>query len=145
MITCSVLLFSEGKNLIYNPSLLLTKLVPTPFSSHAFHPLDGYLQSVPYHLFVFLFPLQKYVYLGLFVFVNVWTILIHDGNFLLLTETHSILLSCQALTYNISCIFVGAYLTANPFINGAAHHTLHHLYFNYNYGQYFTLWDRVGG
>jgi lathosterol oxidase len=22
---------------------------------------------------------------------------------------------------------------------------MHHLYFNYNYGQYFTLWDRVGG
>uniref|UniRef100_A0A1D1XVU8 aldehyde oxygenase (deformylating) n=1 Tax=Anthurium amnicola TaxID=1678845 RepID=A0A1D1XVU8_9ARAE len=92
-------------------------IVPTPFSSHAFHPLDGYLQSVPYHLFVFLFPLQKYMYLGLFVFVNVWTILIHDG----------------------------AYVTAHPLINGAAHHTLHHLYFNYNYGQYFTLWDRVGG
>ncbi|CAG8509202.1 4037_t:CDS:2 [Paraglomus occultum] len=60
---------------------------------------------------------KKYMYLGLFVFVNIWTILIHDG----------------------------AYLTSNPLINGAAHHTLHHLYFNYNYGQYFTLWDRVGG
>ncbi|CAG8843491.1 32811_t:CDS:1, partial [Racocetra persica] len=25
------------------------------------------------------------------------------------------------------------------------HHTLHHLYFNYNYGQYFTIWDKIGG
>ena len=32
-----------------------------------------------------------------------------------------------------------------PFINGAANHTIHHLYFDYNYGQYFTLWDRIGG
>ncbi len=21
----------------------------------------------------------------------------------------------------------------------------HHVYYNYNYGQYFTLWDRIGG
>jgi sterol desaturase/sphingolipid hydroxylase (fatty acid hydroxylase superfamily) len=50
--------------------------VPTPFASHAFHPLDGYLQSVPYHLFIFLFPLQRWLYLGLFVFVNFWSILV---------------------------------------------------------------------
>jgi sterol desaturase/sphingolipid hydroxylase (fatty acid hydroxylase superfamily) len=30
-------------------------------------------------------------------------------------------------------------------INGAACHTMHHLYFNYNYGQFTTFWDRVGG
>jgi len=30
-------------------------------------------------------------------------------------------------------------------INGPAHHTLHHLYFVCNYGQYFTWADRVGG
>ncbi|CAG8700345.1 6574_t:CDS:2 [Gigaspora rosea] len=37
------------------------------------------------------------------------------------------------------------YLSSGTFINGAAHHSLHHLYFNYNYGQYFTLWDKIGG
>jgi Delta7-sterol 5-desaturase len=31
------------------------------------------------------------------------------------------------------------------FINGPAHHTLHHLYFTCNYGQYFTWADRVNG
>lgn len=35
---------------------------------------------------------------------------------------------------------------ANSYIiNGAACHTMHHLYFNYNYGQFTTLWDRLGG
>ena len=29
-------------------------------------------------------------------------------------------------------------------MNGTAHHTIHHSEFNYNYGQYFTLWDRIG-
>ena len=50
--------------------------VPTPFASHAFHPVDGYLQSVPYHLFIFLFPLHRILYLGLFVFVNFWSIFV---------------------------------------------------------------------
>ncbi|CAE6435358.1 hypothetical protein ACGC1H_002876 [Rhizoctonia solani] len=95
-------------------------LIPTPFASHAFHPVDGYLQSVPYHLFIFLFPLQRWVYLGLFVAVNFWSIFIHDSDM---------------ITGN----------TLINIINGPAHHTLHHLYFTCNYGQYFTWADRWGG
>ncbi|KIK28702.1 hypothetical protein PISMIDRAFT_550227 [Pisolithus microcarpus 441] len=95
-------------------------IIPTPFASHAFHPVDGYLQSVPYHLFVFLFPLHRYLYLALFVFVNFWSILIHDSDMITGHPLESI-------------------------INGPAHHTLHHLYFTVNYGQYFTWADRVYG
>lgn len=95
-------------------------LVPTPFASHAFHPLDGFLQSCPYHLYPFLFPLHKVLYLCLFVFVNIWTVSIHDAD------------------YRVPDLL-------KPFINGSAHHTDHHLFYNYNYGQFFTLWDRIGG
>lgn len=94
--------------------------VPTPFASHAFHPLDGYAQSLPYHIFVFLFPLHRFVYMGLFVFVNCWSILIHDSDVIVNSPLEKI-------------------------INGPSHHTLHHLYFNVNYGQYFTGCDRLGG
>ncbi|KAG6333213.1 hypothetical protein ID866_5882 [Astraeus odoratus] len=113
--------------LLHHPSIYKTFhkphhkwIIPTPFASHAFHPVDGYLQSVPYHLFIFLFPLHRYLYLGLFVFVNFWSIFIHDSDM----------------------------ITGHPLeniINGPAHHTLHHLYFTVNYGQYFTWADRVGG
>lgn len=75
-------------------------IMPTPFASHAFHPIDGFLQSVPYHIYPLLFPLQKFAYVGLFVFVNVWTIFIHDGE----------------------------YMANSPILNGAACHTMHHLY-----------------
>lgn len=92
-------------------------IVSTPFASHAFHPVDGFLQSLPYHIFPFIFPLQKVSYILLFLFVNIWTVMIHDGD----------------------------YMARDPVINGAACHTVHHLYFNYNYGQYTTLWDRIGG
>lgn len=51
-------------------------LVPTPFASHAFHFVDGYLQSVPYHLFIYIFPLQRMLYLCLFVAVNFWSIFV---------------------------------------------------------------------
>lgn len=94
--------------------------IPSPFASHAFHPLDGFMQSLPYHIYPFIFPLHKAVYLGLYLAVNIWTISIHDGNF----HVPQIL---------------------KPFINGSAHHTDHHMFFECNYGQYFTLWDRLGG
>lgn len=94
--------------------------VPTPYASHAFHPVDGFLQSVPYHIYPFLFPLHKVVYLILFVIVNVWTVSIHDGD------------------YRVPALL-------QPFINGSAHHTDHHVLYKYNYGQFFTLWDRIGG
>ena len=94
--------------------------VPTPFASHAFHPIDGFLQSLPYHIYPFIFPLHKILYLILFVMVNVWTVSIHDGD------------------YRVPKIL-------EPFINGSAHHTDHHLLYKYNYGQFFTLWDRLGG
>ena len=93
--------------------------VPTPFASHAFHPVDGFLQSCPYHIYPFLFPLHKFTYLGLFVFVNFWTVSIHDGY------------------YRVPDTF-------KPIVNGSAHHTDHHLFYNFNYGQFFTLWDRIG-
>ncbi|KAJ3018997.1 UNVERIFIED_CONTAM: c-5 sterol desaturase, partial [Siphonaria sp. JEL0065] len=83
----------------------------------AFHWLDGYGQSVPYHLYVYLFPMYKPLYICAFIFVQFWTISIHDGVYI---SNDEILLSC-------------------------AHHTIHHLEFNYNYGQYTTLWDRIGG
>jgi len=92
-------------------------IMPTPYAAYAFHPVDGFAQSIPYHVFPFLFPLQKFAYVLLFIFVNVWTVVIHDGE----------------------------YVQNSPIINGAACHTMHHLYFNYNYGQYTTLWDRIGG
>ncbi|GAO16265.1 uncharacterized protein UV8b_08216 [Ustilaginoidea virens] len=92
-------------------------VMPTPYAAYAFHPADGWAQSLPYHVFVLLFPMQKFAFVALFVLVNFWAILIHDGD----------------------------YLANNPLINGAACHTVHHLCFNYNYGQYTTLWDRLAG
>ncbi|KAH8664671.1 lathosterol oxidase [Xylariales sp. PMI_506] len=91
-------------------------IVPTPWAALAFHPADGYVQSLPYHVFVFICPMQKYLYMALFGLVQIWTIFIHDGD-----------------------MITGHWL--EKFINSPAHHTLHHMYFTVNYGQYFTWAD----
>lgn len=57
-------------------------IVPTPYASYAFHPVDGWSQSLPYHIFPFFFPLQKAAYLGLFTFVTIWTVLIRMSTLL---------------------------------------------------------------
>ncbi|KAH2043357.1 hypothetical protein KXV43_006169 [Aspergillus fumigatus] len=115
-------------------------IVPTPWAALAFHPLDGYVQSLPYQsvslspvaailraipltinsVFVFICPMQRHLYMVLFAAVQIWTILIHDGD------------------------MISGHWT-EKFINSPAHHTLHHMYFTVNYGQYFTWADAYFG
>ncbi|KAH9593431.1 Fatty acid hydroxylase [Trypanosoma melophagium] len=117
---CLVYWFHRG---LHHPTLYryLHKLhhsykYTTPFSSHAFNPCDGFGQGVPYYTFVFLFPMHNYLFILLFLAVNMWTISIHDQ------------------------VDFGGH-----FVNTTGHHTIHHEQFNYDYGQYFTVWDRIGG
>ena len=49
----------------------------TPFSAYAFHPLDGWLQGCPYHIFIFLFPMHHLSYFIALGIVGLWTINIH--------------------------------------------------------------------
>jgi len=88
----------------------------TPWSAFSFHPLDGFAQSVPYHLFALFFPMHSRLYTATLMVVGLWTVNIHDRMTLRLWG-----------------------------VNGAAHHTVHHVAFNYNYGQYFTWSDHVFG
>lgn len=94
--------------------------VATPFAALAFTPLDGYVQSLPYHMFIFIFPMHKLTYLLSFVMIQMWTVFIHD-HYYVIPETW------------------------DYYVNGSKHHTDHHMFFEYNYGLYFTLWDRIGG
>lgn len=127
--------------------------MPTPYASHAFHPFDGFAQSVPYHVYPYLFPLQKFAYIALFIFINIWTVFIRkfifvkvfcSGPFLAL-YLNDFFFGGERNKINVSIADDGEYVANSPIINGAACHTMHHLYFNYNYGQFTTLWDRLGG
>lgn len=88
----------------------------SPFSSHAFNPCDGFGQGVAYYIFIYIFPVHHVLFMCLFVFVNFWTISIHDQ------------------------VDFGGH-----FLNTTGHHTIHHEQFSYDYGQYTTIWDRLCG
>ena len=91
--------------------------VPTSWVSMAFHPLDSFLQALPHHLFGFIFPLHGAIYVTMIGFVSLWSVSIHD---------------------RVS-------LVRWRFLNYTGNHTLHHWFASYNYGQFFTIWDRLMG
>jgi lathosterol oxidase len=90
---------------------------PTPMMSVSFHPLDSFTQSLPYHVYALLVPMHFSVYVGLVAFVTVWTVMIHDR------------------------------IRWVPFraVNNTGCHTAHHWFFDCNYGQFFSFWDRLCG
>ena len=94
--------------------------ITTPFSAYALHPVDSFTQGIPWHIFVYLFPFNSRLFALGFTFLVIWTFIVHDNE----SRLPKVL---------------------QPIVNGAAHHTDHHMYYNYNYGQFTTLWDRVFG
>jgi lathosterol oxidase len=69
----------------------------------------------------YLFPIYKPLYLALFVGVQLWTILIHDAS------------------------LVQDSILEKWWVNSPGHHTLHHLLFRDNLGQYFVWCDKIFG
>jgi len=90
---------------------------PTTFVGLAFNPLDSFLQGLPHHIGVFFFPMYIWAYLISLSFVYLWAVMIHD---------------------RVSFVRWGL-------INNTGRHTLHHWYYDYNFGQYTTIWDRLCG
>lgn len=90
---------------------------PSPWTSMAFHPLDSFAQAAPHHLFAFLFPVHVGVYMFFIMFLQLWSTFIHER-----------------VTW-----------VRWSFINYTSHHTLHHKANKYNYGQFFTVCDRIFG
>jgi lathosterol oxidase len=89
---------------------------PSPWASLALHPLEAFVQGLPYHLFVFLFPLHIGVY-AVFLFLTIlWSFASHEPGTLF----------------------------SNGWLIFPSHHELHHTCNKYNYGQFFTFWDRIG-
>ena len=91
--------------------------VTTPWTSVAFHPLDSFMQAAPTHLCVFLFPMHVAVYAVALTYLTLWSVLIHE---------------------RVTFVRWGL-------INYTMHHTAHHKFNKYNYGQYLTIWDRLMG
>lgn len=86
-----------------------------PFVAGAFHPLDAFLQGLPYFALPLFVPIYHYFIIVSLFLVICWSVSIHDRR--------------AIANWNL--------------LNGAAHHDIHHTKFNYNYGQVFTVCDRI--
>ncbi len=92
----------------------------------------------PYHLFVFLFPMHHVLYVVLLFLVGFWTMNIHDRvSGCSPAPAPAPAPARPPLTVQCAaCVYVCVQYTFNWWgVNGAAHHTIHHTKFLYNYGQ----------
>ena len=93
---------------------------PTPFSAFAFHPFEAVLTMGIIPIIVFVLPWHQY---ALLVFV---TIMIFYDTFI-------------HLGFDIAAFNVGKWQ------NTSVEHDVHHKNSRFNFGLYFTLWDRLMG
>lgn len=96
---------------------------PSPFASHFFHPLEAFAEIGIIYVLIFTIPYHNYaiaMWWAYMMFINVM------GH-----------LSIE--------VFPNWFLKIGllKFHNSPTHHNMHHKYFNYNYGLYFNIWDRL--
>jgi len=97
--------------------------ITSPFTAFSFHPLEAVLQALILPATLMMIPMHPFVILVQLVLMTVSSLINH-----LDVEIYP-----QGFNKNI----IGRWLI------GATHHSLHHKQFRYNYGLYFTFWDKI--
>ena len=96
--------------------------ITSPWTAFSFHPLEGIIQALFLPLLLLVMPMHVYVLLLQLVFMTVSSVVNH--------------LDIEIYPKRFNKHFIGRWLI------GATHHSLHHRQFKYNYGLYFTFWDK---
>ncbi|HEX8277244.1 MAG TPA: sterol desaturase family protein [Segetibacter sp.] len=92
------------------------------WTAFSFHPLEGLLQAVILPATIMVVPMHLYVLLMQLTIMTFSSVINH--------------LEIETYPANFHRHFVGKWLI------GATHHSLHHKQFKYNFGLYFTFWDK---
>ena len=98
---------------------------PTPFAAYAFHPLEAALEFGIAVVLVLVMPIHIIVLLTFVVYMLTMNSLAHLG--------------FEFFPKGFARHPIGKWFLT------ATHHNIHHRTFRYNYGFYFTFWDRVLG
>jgi sterol desaturase/sphingolipid hydroxylase (fatty acid hydroxylase superfamily) len=96
---------------------------PSPWAAYAFHPLEAFLESLIFVIFLFTIPITGWHLLVFFVISLAYNVYGHLGFELYPARFHTHWLG--------------------RWINTSVSHNLHHRYFTGNYGLYFLFWDRM--
>jgi sterol desaturase/sphingolipid hydroxylase (fatty acid hydroxylase superfamily) len=94
----------------------------SPWTAFSFHPLEGVLQAVILPLTILILPMHMYVLLAQLTLMTFSSVINH--------------LEIEIYPANSHKNLIGKWLI------GATHHSLHHKQFKFNYGLYFTFWDK---
>jgi lathosterol oxidase len=93
------------------------------FTSFSFHPWESLLQAIFLPLVLLVLPVHLYVFIGLLVFMTVSATVNHAG--------------VEVFPSGPIGKWMGKWLV------GSTHHHVHHTRFRYNFGLYFTIWDKL--
>jgi lathosterol oxidase len=96
--------------------------ITSPWTAFSFHPSEGFLQAVFLPMLLIVMPMHLYVILLQLTIMTFSSVVNH--------------LDIEIYPKKFSSQIPGKWLI------GATHHSLHHKQFRYNYGLYFTFWDR---
>ncbi|MDR3714873.1 MAG: sterol desaturase family protein [Puia sp.] len=98
---------------------------PSPWAAYAFHPLEAFLESLIFVVFLFTIPVNKWLLLIFFVISLSYNVYGHLGY--------------ELYRPGFYRHWFGRW------INTSVSHNMHHRYFSGNYGLYFLFWDRMMG
>ena len=96
--------------------------ITSPWTAFSFHPLEGLLQAIFLPLLLLVLPMHVYVLLTQLTIMTFSSVINH--------------LDIEIYPQRFHKHLLGRWLI------GATHHSLHHKQFKYNYGLYFTFWDK---
>jgi sterol desaturase/sphingolipid hydroxylase (fatty acid hydroxylase superfamily) len=96
--------------------------ITSPWTAFSFHPLEGVLQAIFLPVLLLVLPLHLYVLLIQLTIMTFSSVINH--------------LDIEIYPRKFHQHFLGRWLI------GATHHSLHHKQFKYNFGLYFTFWDK---
>ncbi len=96
--------------------------ITSPWTAFSFHPLEGVLQALFLPILLLFLPMHVYVILLQLTIMTFSSVINH--------------LDVEIYPRKLHHHLIGRWLI------GATHHSLHHKQFKYNYGLYFTFWDK---
>jgi sterol desaturase/sphingolipid hydroxylase (fatty acid hydroxylase superfamily) len=97
--------------------------ITSPFTAFSFHPLEGLLQAVFLPVVLMLLPVHYYIIIIQLTIMTVSSVINH--------------LDIEIYPQKFNKNVIGKWLI------GATHHSLHHKQFKFNFGLYFTFWDKI--
>jgi sterol desaturase/sphingolipid hydroxylase (fatty acid hydroxylase superfamily) len=99
--------------------------ITSPWTAFSFHPYEGIFQAVFLPAVLLFLPLHLYVLIFQLTIMTLSSVINH--------------LDIEIYPVNFYKHPIGKWLI------GASHHSLHHKQFKFNYGLYFTFWDKWKG